>query len=186
MSQPALPEEETERGSKPNPDPSHVSANPEDTLGQPAAEDPSVPDTVAMQEDRNTGATVLTSSSDTLVSSDDDEDDDDEDTTSSSGSDSSSASDSDADGPETATSHRAGPQKVPPPKRQDRRDKPICRDFLRAGRCRRGNRCRWRHALPGRGQKKVEEEKPSRPQRRSLHQRVSKFILRGHFIDYLC
>ena len=116
-------------------------------------------------------AEAFYASSDTLASSDEESDDD---STSSSGSDSSSSdSDSNAEGPESAPSHREDPQKVMPPKKKDTRKKPICRDFLKTGRCRRGDKCRWRHKLPGRGQRKAEEEMSSRSQRKSLHQRVS-------------
>ncbi|KAL8851409.1 MAG: hypothetical protein Q9221_003680 [Calogaya cf. arnoldii] len=109
---------------------------------------------------------------DTSVSSDDTlEDDSEDDDTSSSGS-SCSESHTDAEGPETASSRQKGPQRVPPPKKGDRQAKAVCRDFLQTGRCRRGKRCRWRHALPERGQRKAEEETPIRMERKSLHQRL--------------
>ncbi|KAI9824240.1 MAG: hypothetical protein M1832_002047 [Thelocarpon impressellum] len=68
--------------------------------------------------------------------------DDSDDETSSSGS--SSASN---EGPEEGTTRRAGPERVPPPKREV----PICRKFLATGQCRfEGRRgvCRYRHELP--------------------------------------
>ncbi|KAL8730628.1 MAG: hypothetical protein Q9166_003941 [cf. Caloplaca sp. 2 TL-2023] len=111
------------------------------------------------------------SSSDLSTLSDQVSDDDDDDDTSSSGS-SSSGSDSDSESPETASSQRKASQKMPPPKRGSKQEKAICRDFLRSGRCRRGRRCRWRHAMPERGQRKVEQEVPFRVERKSLHQRL--------------
>ncbi|KAL9605904.1 MAG: hypothetical protein Q9179_000925 [Wetmoreana sp. 5 TL-2023] len=167
-SQPALPDQEVQQESKLGSAPPDSPANTRETLPQTATDDHNGPDARTI-DGRDAGVTVLSSSSDTFISSDDESDDE---STSSSGSDSSSSFDSDAAGPETASSRRSGPQKVPAPRRKDRQDRPICRDFLRAGRCRRGNRCRWRHALPERGHKRAEEERLSRPQRKSLHQRV--------------
>ncbi|KAL8726349.1 MAG: hypothetical protein Q9181_006080 [Wetmoreana brouardii] len=170
-SQPALPDQEVQRESKSDSAATDSPAITRETLPQTAADDYNAPDAGTM-EGGDAGVTALSSSSDTFISTDDESDDDDDESTSSGGSDSSSSSDSDAAGPETAPSRRSGPQKVPAPRRKGRQDKPICRDFLRAGRCRRGNRCRWRHALPERGHKRAEEESLSRPQRKSLHQRV--------------
>ena len=117
----------------------------------------------------NVNSTLSTDT--TSVSSDETlEDDNEDDDTSSSGS--SSSSESDAEGPEPVSSRSKGPQKARPPKRVDKQEKAVCRDFLKTGRCRRGKRCRWRHALPERGRRKQEEETPFRVERKSLHQRV--------------
>lgn len=139
---------------------------------QPAVSNCSAPQSNIHSEEQQDGIVDSVASGDGLsVSSDDTiEDDDEDDDTSSSGS--SSDSESDAEGPETASSRQKGPQRVPPPKREDRQEKAVCRDFLQTGRCRRGRRCRWRHALPERGQRKAEEETPFRVERKSLHQRV--------------
>ncbi|KAL8760494.1 MAG: hypothetical protein Q9184_003327, partial [Pyrenodesmia sp. 2 TL-2023] len=95
--------------------------------------------------------------------------DDEDDETSSNGSPSSSNSD---DGePEAVSSRHSGPQKIAAPRRNDKQGKAICRDFFRTGRCRRGERCRWRHALPDRKQKMAADTTVSRPERKSLHQR---------------
>ncbi|KAL8712401.1 MAG: hypothetical protein Q9220_003249 [cf. Caloplaca sp. 1 TL-2023] len=133
---------------------------------------------VLQTNDAQVTTAIDTSSSTTLsgtsVSSSDlsDSNDDDSDDTSSSGS-SSSSSDSDNEAPKAVTSRRKRPQKVPPPRKNDRREKAICRDFLRSGHCKRGKKCKWRHALPERGQKKAAEEAmPSRSVRKSLHQRL--------------
>ncbi|KAL8654383.1 MAG: hypothetical protein Q9210_001543 [Variospora velana] len=120
-------------------------------------------------ENASSDAASMASSS-MSVSSDDTLDGDEDDETSSSGS--SSAFDTDSEEPEIATSRRIGTQKVPPPQKKHKPDRALCRDFLRTGRCRRGKRCRWRHALPDRGQKKVSEATLSRPERKSLHQRL--------------
>ncbi|PWY71448.1 hypothetical protein BO70DRAFT_365171 [Aspergillus heteromorphus CBS 117.55] len=73
--------------------------------------------------------------------------------TSSSGSDSSSdESDSDDDSaPEEATSRREGPERVPPPARETKRQ--VCRHFARTGRCKHGNKCKFLHETPERGVK---------------------------------
>ncbi|KAL8768698.1 MAG: hypothetical protein Q9209_005116 [Squamulea sp. 1 TL-2023] len=119
------------------------------------------------------------------VSADNTSDDtlDDDDDTSSSGS-SSSGMGSDVEGPETASSRPNGPRKVPPPRKVDRQEKAVCRDFLNTGRCRRGKRCRWRHALPERGQKKAEEETLLRVERKSLHQRLVEQELENERQEY--
>ena len=96
------------------------------------------------------------------------------DITSSSGS-SSSDSISEDDGPDLASSRRNGPEKVPPPPRV--KSKQICRDFLRHGRCKRGDNCRFLHELPEKGshsnRKKEERRAEGRAGRVGLHQRVS-------------
>ena len=90
--------------------------------------------------------------------------------TSSSGSDSSS-DDSDSDGdsaPEEASSRRDGPERVPPPARDNK--KKVCRHFARNGRCARGQNCRFLHEAPERASK----AKPAEPQgRKGLLQAVS-------------
>ncbi|KAL8691384.1 MAG: hypothetical protein Q9218_003378 [Villophora microphyllina] len=170
-SQPALPEQEIEQEVKLDPNGSDVVKPPYHVLEQSATDGQYAPATEDIAGKRNAESEAL---SDLSVSSDDDLDDTDDESTSSSGSDSSSASDSDIGGPETASTRREGPQRVPPPKRNNKQQsKAICRDFLQSGRCRRGKKCKWRHALPQRGEKRAEEEaKPSKSQRKSLHQRV--------------
>lgn len=124
-------------------------------------------------EEPQNGTVDTVESADSPSASPDDtsEEDDENDDTSSSDS-SSSDSKSDAEAPEMATSRPQGPQKVKPPKRADKQTKAVCRDFLQTGRCRRGRRCRWRHALPEREHRKAETETPFRVERKSLHQRV--------------
>lgn len=111
---------------------------------------------------------------------------DSEDITSSSGS-SSSDADSDDDAPDKTSSRRNGADSVPPPRRE--KPKQICRDFLKNGRCKRGDDCRFRHELPERGSRdtrimevpKVEK----RTERIGLHQRVSttsRFSLIGSLV----
>ncbi len=113
--------------------------------------------------------TVESADSPSASSNDTSEDEEEDDDTSSSGS-SSSDSESDAEAP--VSSRPQGPQRVKPPKRVDKQTKAVCRDFLQTGRCRRGRRCRWRHALPEREHRKAETETPFRVERKSLHQRV--------------
>lgn len=113
---------------------------------------------------------LSTASSDMALSSEETLDGIEDDETSSSGS--SSVSDTDSEVPEATTSRQLGSRKVPPPRRNNKQDKAICRDFLKTGRCRRGKRCRWQHALPDRKQKKAAETILTRPERKSLHQRV--------------
>lgn len=168
-SQPALPENEAEPGSRKE---ANLSGNPVDP-GQPPgpAESTKAHDACTLAPEEVTRNVCSTASSDMSVSSDDTlSGGGDEEETSSSGS--SSDSDSINGGPEIAISRRPEPRKIPPPKRNAKQDKAICRDFLRTGRCRRGKRCRWRHALPDRGQRKTEEGVLARPERKSLHQRV--------------
>lgn len=80
----------------------------------------------------------------------------DSDWTSSSGSDdSSSGSESDSDdsaddsAPDEMTSRREGPERVPPPPRENVK-KRICRHFARNGRCLRGDSCNFLHEMPER------------------------------------
>ena len=99
---------------------------------------------------------------------------DSEDLTSSSGS-SSSASDTEDDPPQQASSKRNGPERIAPPKRMN--FKQICREFLKSGRCKRGDSCRFKHELPERGSHtaglKRGKETQGRTERVSLYQRVS-------------
>ncbi|KAL4872192.1 hypothetical protein BDV12DRAFT_162460 [Aspergillus spectabilis] len=79
---------------------------------------------------------------------------DNSDWTSSSGSDlSSSDSDESEDEspPEQATSRREGPERVPPPTRDEK--KRVCRHFARNGRCPRGKTCKFLHEKPERAVK---------------------------------
>lgn len=110
------------------------------------------------------------------------------DSTSSSGSSSSSSSDSNA-APEIAPSKPLNPPRVPPPKRQKAKsDKDICRQYLKSGRCPRGEQCNYRHELPEKGsmsrsERKAEREAKSQAtggkkrERKGLYQRVSDAIL---------
>ena len=106
---------------------------------------------------------------------------DSEDSTSSSGS-SSSSSFSDENGPEQASSRRNGPEKIAPPSRNKR--KQICRDFLRQGRCKRGQNCRFLHELPEKGSQSKKRKEPrkaeGRTERIGLYQRVS-LVVQWHF-----
>ncbi|KAL9023933.1 MAG: hypothetical protein Q9180_008055, partial [Flavoplaca navasiana] len=166
-SQPALPDSEIKLSFKLD-QPSSDSKTP-----QPAITNGDAHQAVTNSERHHNGNVNSTLSTDTTsVSSDETlEDDNEDDDTSSSGS-SSSSSEPDAEGPEPVSSRSKGPQKVRPPKRVDKQEKAVCRDFLKTGRCRRGKRCRWRHALPERGRRKQEEETPFRVERKSLHQRL--------------
>ena len=122
----------------------------------------------ALDSSDESSSTSMSDSSSDLSSSDD------EDTTSSEGSSSSSN-----DSPETAPSKVNGPVQVPPPKRirTKTRDKDICRNFLKNGRCPRGKKCRFRHELPAKGSqlKRERQAKMVEPkkERKSLYQRVS-------------
>ncbi|KAL4883653.1 hypothetical protein BJY04DRAFT_22524 [Aspergillus karnatakaensis] len=82
--------------------------------------------------------------------------------TSSSGSDLSSDSDpsDDNSAPEQATSRREGPERVPPPARDEK--KKVCRNFARSGRCPRGKTCKFLHEKSERAVK----PKPAEPQGR--------------------
>ena len=98
---------------------------------------------------------------------------DSEDSTSSSGS--SSDSDSGGDAPDQASSRRAGPERVLPPKRVNLRG--VCNTFLKTGRCKFGKKCRYRHDLPERGSRDARNagvrKSGGRRERIGLHQRVS-------------
>ena len=122
---------------------------------------------LSLNENMDSGLS-MSSDSMSLTSDEDDE-------TSSSG----SSSDSDNEPPEESSTHRAGPERVPPPKRE----MPICRQFLSTGRCSFGGRkggCRYRHELPKRenGQVRARNNKQTavkgkeKPKRKGLYQRV--------------
>lgn len=170
-SQPSLPGKDDEQPHKPASAVIHVSAVERKLLEDPVPDSHGVPNACTLTRQEELDNTITTSSSNTEIHSDESSDDEDNETTSSGSSSSASESDSE-EGPETISSRRARPQKVLPPKKGKNQNKAICRDFLRTGRCRRGKRCRWRHALPDRVQKKAEESVLSRPERKSLHQRV--------------
>ena len=110
---------------------------------------------------------MSTTSSDVSSSSEDDDD------TSSEGT--SSSSD---DAPKVAPSKRPAPSKVPPPRREKPKPKSrdICRNFLKSGRCPRGDQCRFQHEQPEKGAK-PRRNKPAKgewtkKERKSLYQRV--------------
>ncbi|KAI4288811.1 MAG: hypothetical protein L6R35_001923 [Caloplaca aegaea] len=170
-SQTSMPEREHEVGQS-----AQAATEKADHQGQTSepVEGRQVLDAAPRSDEKASSHAASMASSSMSVSSDDTLDGDEDDETSSSGSSSGSscAVDTDSEEPEIATSRRAGAQKVPPPQRKHKPDRALCRDFLRTGRCRRGKRCRWRHALPDRGQKKVPEANLSRPERKSLHQRL--------------
>lgn len=113
------------------------------------------------------------SSSPTSESSSDISSTDSEDLTSSSGSPSSDAN-SDEDAPDHFSSKRNGPEKVAPPKRTQKIS--ICHEFLKNGRCRKGDRCKWRHELPERGSRGADKKDIIKPEERKervgLYQRV--------------
>ena len=67
----------------------------------------------------------------------------------SSSSESDGDNDSDDSAPEEITSRRDGPERVPPPPRENIK-KRVCRHFARNGRCLRGDKCNFLHELPER------------------------------------
>ncbi|KAL8948698.1 MAG: hypothetical protein Q9222_005146 [Ikaeria aurantiellina] len=173
-SQPLAPEKEGKPDSEANVEVSVTELNSNSPSKPTAEHNHNVRETDNTQVTLAIDAQSSTTLSGTSISSSDlsEDDDDDSDDTSSSGS-SSSSSDSDDEAPKTASSRRKGPEKVAPPKRNGKQERPICRYFLQSGRCKWGKKCKWRHALPERGHKKgAEEEMPSRSVRKSLHQRL--------------
>lgn len=93
--------------------------------------------------------------------------------TSSSGSEnSSSGSEGDSDdedsAPEEMTSRREGPERVPPPPRENIK-KRVCRHFARNGRCLRGDTCNFLHEVPDR---KVKNKPAPQKGRQGLLQMV--------------
>ena len=120
------------------------------------------------QMDNSSLSTTTTTSdaSDLSISADSDS----EDFTSSSG------SSSDGDAPEITPSTRTGPDRVPPPQKNNKQ-KALCRNFLKGGRCKHGDACTYRHELPERGSqatKKGKEGKKAevKTERKGLYQRV--------------
>ncbi|KAL9031825.1 MAG: hypothetical protein Q9196_000198 [Gyalolechia fulgens] len=171
-SQPAVPDRDDEPQPKPEPTMIDDSAVEHKPLENPTSNSHDAPDVYALTRREEPDGEISASSSDTAVHSDEPSDDDDNDEETTSSGSSPSESESDSEGPEIVSSGGARPQRVLPPKKSKIQDKAICRDFLRTGRCRRGKRCRWRHALPDRGQRKAEKSVFSRPERKSLHQRL--------------
>lgn len=120
-----------------------------------------------VESDSESDDTMSISSSSPEPSSDDDD-------TSSSG------SSSDEGGPDEAPSKRAGPERVPPPKRE--KPKSRCTQFLKTGFCKRGNRCKFLHELPERGSSRggpaaakkaiMKGRDGPKPKRKSLYERV--------------
>ena len=154
------------------------------TDDQPAATTPdmAIPKTIQAEgtnePDSDSDLSLSESSSD--ISSDSDSDDDD--STSSSGS---SSSDSSA-APESHPIPDHKPPRVPaPPKRNKAKSgnsRDICRQFLKNGRCPRGEKCHYRHELPEKGSMSKTERKAARESkaaggkkemRKGLYQRVS-------------
>ena len=149
---------------------------------QPAATAPdsAIPKIIKVEEaseqDRDSDLSLSETSSD--LSSDSVSDDDD--STSSSGS--SSSSDSDA-APESHPIKEHNPRRVPAPKRKVKPgNRDICRQFLKNGRCPRGEKCHFRHELPQKGTMAKMERKAAREskvaggkkeRRKGLYQRVS-------------
>ncbi len=110
-------------------------------------------------------STTTSNDSDLSISTDSDSED----------SSSSSSSSSDEEAPETAPSTRTAPDRVPPPKKS--KPKAICRNFLKGGRCRRGDACHFRHELPERGSQAANRKKEgkiaeAKTERKGLYQRV--------------
>ena len=140
---------------------------------------PTIPDRVQPAEPgADTSSMLEKASFDSSVSMSDSSSDlastESSDMTSSSGS-SSSDSMSEDDGPDQVSSRRNGPEKVPPPPRV--KAKQICRDFLRQGRCKRGDNCRFLHELPEKGSRSNRKKEGRRRAERTaervgLYQRV--------------
>lgn len=93
---------------------------------------------------------------------------------------SSSGSSSEEDAPDEAPSKRDGPERVPPPRRE--KPKSICRQFLKTGHCKRGDRCHFVHELPERGSARAgvangtkgvkRDTEKTKPKRKRLYERV--------------
>ena len=148
--------------------PNYVSVPVEACAGAVTAPNGEVPPKECMAEtESDSDDTMSISSSSPEPSSDDDD-------TSSDG------SISGGDAPAEASSKRAGPERVPPPKRV--KPKSICRQFLRSGHCKRGDRCDFLHELPERGSSRAVPEEgrklvrrgneKSKSNRKSLYSRV--------------
>ncbi|EEP76657.1 predicted protein [Uncinocarpus reesii 1704] len=79
----------------------------------------------------------------------------------------SSSDDSDGDSaPEEMTSKRLRPDRVPPP---PRKHKNPCHQFVKTGRCRRGENCRYSHEIPDKT-RRATKDAGSEPKRPSLFQ----------------
>lgn len=139
---------------------------------QPHDQIPNLEEQLGFNADRSSvtsGISVSSSSSSSLSLSTDSEDD----PTSSEGSTSSSPS-----GPESRSTKRTQPEKVPPPRR--RQNSVICRHFLQKSHCRKGDGCRFRHELPERGsrpERRKQGKREGKKQRIGLYQRVSWVVL---------
>lgn len=101
---------------------------------------------------------------------------DSEDMTSSSGS--SDTDDDDYVAPDVVSSKDHRPERVPPPSRV--KSSRICKNYLKGGRCRFGDRCTFKHELPSRGNRGARAKNEARPEikkvRVSLYQRVSRSL----------
>lgn len=94
---------------------------------------------------------------------------DESDWTSSSGSESAHSDSENDSAPEEISSRRQGPERVPPPPREGK--KQLCRHFARNGQCNRGDQCKFLHEVSERGPKhKPHAEKKGR---KGLYQAVS-------------
>ena len=114
---------------------------------------------------------------------------DDSDWTSSGGSDDDSSSesdsdhDSDDDAPEEMTSRREGPERVPPPPRENVK-KRVCRHFARNGRCLRGDKCNFLHELPERKANTKPTPQPQKGRQGLLHM-VSYSMISGQHMSLM-
>ncbi|KAL8796935.1 MAG: hypothetical protein Q9195_000706 [Heterodermia aff. obscurata] len=136
-----------------------------DVAATTAPDDAAIPKTIhverATEADSSDSDLSLSESSSDISSSDSDSDNDD--ATSSSGS-SSSSSDSDA-APESHPIKEHNPPRVPAPKRKKAKNRDICRQFLKNGRCPRGEKCPYRHELPEKGSMSKTDRKAARESR---------------------
>jgi len=94
-------------------------------------------------------------------------------------SDNESDSDSGSDSaPEQASSRRQGPERVPPPPREGK--KQLCRHFARSGQCNRGDQCNFSHDVSERERRKAKPEKKEKEKkergRKGILSAVSPFI----------
>ena len=150
-----------------------AAAAPEDTAL------PKNPNVEGSNDPDNDSSDLSLSESSSDLSSDSDSDSDD--STSSSGSSSSSESDA---APESHPIKDQNPPRVPAPRRIKAKtsNRDICRQFLKNGRCPRGEKCHYRHELPEKGNLSKVERKAAREskgaggkkeRRKGLYQRVS-------------
>lgn len=177
------PQEKVQASSNPVPDPLTPMSQPpapDDALEpqQPLSGISNAPDIVSEHHKetvaQNIDSVSKSESSSELSSTDSEE------FTSSSGS-STSDPESDSGAPDESTSRRNGPERVPAMKQ--RRPRNICKDFLKSGRCKRGDNCQYRHELPERRSRhtgrKEDKKAQGKTERIGLHQRVSLFIAAG-------